>query len=197
MAVIGIDASEEMTRQLARRAAIEGLPVQAVTADAAAFTVDGPVPVVFAVFNTFFLLADTEIQCQFLHRAREALSPGGRLVVETFVPRPGRLPDGPHPGVFPADSTVVVKQQHTDRLVLFAATNSPSAQTLAYHEVVLTDGQPARLYPGSMRYCWPADLDAMTAGAGLRLADRWDGWDRRDYDPATSRKHVSFYAAEG
>ncbi|WP_239308699.1 MULTISPECIES: class I SAM-dependent methyltransferase [unclassified Frankia] len=60
--VVGIDASGEMTRQLHRSAVAEGLAVTAVEADAAAFTVADPVPLVYAVFNTFFLLADP---CQF------------------------------------------------------------------------------------------------------------------------------------
>ncbi|WP_239395525.1 class I SAM-dependent methyltransferase [Frankia sp. CiP3] len=123
--VVGIDASGEMTRQLHRSAVAEGLAVTAVEADAAAFTVADPVPLVYAVFNTFFLLADRDVQARFLAQAAKALGDGGALVLETFVPRPGRLPDGPHPGVFPADSTVVVKQRGTERVVLFAATNTP------------------------------------------------------------------------
>jgi hypothetical protein len=45
---------------------------------------------VFAVFNTFFLFADEARQRAFLRQAAGAVSADGRLVVETFVPRPGR-----------------------------------------------------------------------------------------------------------
>jgi hypothetical protein len=46
----------------------------AVQADAAAFRVAEPVPLVFAVFNTFFLLADDTVQGGFLRRAAEAMA---------------------------------------------------------------------------------------------------------------------------
>jgi hypothetical protein len=145
------------------------------------------------VFNTFFLLADREVQARFLVQAAAALADGGSLVVETFVPRPGRLPDGPHPGVFPAESTVVVKQRSAGRVVLFAATNTPSERSFDYHEIVLVDGAPVRMYPGRMRYLWPEEIDALAAGAGLRLVDRWSDWDATAYDPMTARKHISVY----
>ncbi len=191
--VVGIDASGEMTRQLHRSAVAEGLAVTAVEADVAAFTVADPVPLVYAVFNTFFLLADRDVQARFLAQAAKALGDGGALVLETFVPRPGRLPDGPHPGVFPADSTVVVKQRSTERVVLFAATNTPTARTFDYHEIVLADGAPVRMYPGRMLYLWPEEIDALAAAAGLRLAYRWGDWDATAYDPNAARKHISVY----
>lgn len=191
--VTGVDASAEMTQVLAERAAKDGLPIEAVQADAGAFTVEEPVPLVFAVFNTYFLLASLDTQHSFLQRSAEALQPAGALVVETFVPHHGRLPDGPHPGVFPPESTVAVKRHDTDRLVLFAATNDPVGQRFEFHEVVFTDGQLPRMYPGSMRYCWPEDIDVLAADAGLRLLHRWEDWDRRPYGPRTSRKHVSVY----
>ncbi|CAI7979492.1 Methyltransferase type 12 [Frankia sp. Hr75.2] len=191
--VVGIDASSEMTRQLHRSALVEHLPVTAVEADAATFTVADPVRLVYAVFNTFFLLADRDVQSRFLLQAAKALRDGGALIVETFVPRPGRLPDGPHPGVFPADSAVVVKQRSTERVVLFAATNIPSERTFEYHEIVLADGAPVRMYPGRMRYLWPEEIDAMAASTGLTLAHRWGDWDATAYDPMTARKHISVY----
>ncbi|MBX6389097.1 MAG: class I SAM-dependent methyltransferase [Frankia sp.] len=123
--VVGIDVSGAMTRRLRHSAAAEGLAVTAVEADAACFTVASQVPLIYAVFNTFFLLANREVQLQFLAQAAKALRDGGSLVLETFVPRPGRLPDGPHPGVFPVESAVVVEQRSTERVVLFAATNTP------------------------------------------------------------------------
>ncbi|MEX5637332.1 class I SAM-dependent methyltransferase [Parafrankia sp. FMc2] len=191
--VVGIDASGEMTRQLHRSAVAEGLAVTAVEADAASFTVADPVPLIYAVFNTFFLLADRDVQAQLLSQAAKALGDGGSLVLETFVPRPGRLPDGPHPGVFPADSAVVVKQRSTGHVVLFAATNTPTARTFDYHEIVLADGAPVRMYPGRMLYLWPEEIDALAAAAGLRLAYRWGDWDATAYDPNTARKHISVY----
>jgi SAM-dependent methyltransferase len=192
--VIGVDASHTMTRVLADRANAQRVPVTAVCADAAGFDdhVPEPVPLVFAVFNTFFLLAEPTTQEAFLDSSVRALRPGGRLVIETFVPRPGILPDGPHPGVFPTDRVVTVKHRTPERLVLFAATNDPANQSFDYHEVVLEHGEPVCLYPGRMRYHWPREIDAMATQAGLRLTQRWGDWDKRPYTPR-SPKHVSVY----
>jgi hypothetical protein len=60
--------------------------------------------------------------------------------------------------------------------------------------VVLTPSG-IRLYPVSVRYCWPAELDVMARLAGLILAERLGGYDRRPFD-ATSRRHVSVYRRE-
>ncbi len=31
------------------------------------------------------------------------------------------------------------------------------------------------------RYAWPSELDLMARIAGLRLKERWDGWNREPY----------------
>ena len=58
-----------------------------------------------------------------------------------------------------------------------------------YH--LLDDGrvQPS---PVEMRYAWPAELDLMARLAGMRLADRWAGWQREPFT-ALSPAHVSVY----
>jgi hypothetical protein len=48
------------------------------------------------------------------------------------------------------------------------------------------------LRPVAIRYSWPAELDLMAGRAGLRLAERHAGWDRRPFTSA-SGGHVSVY----
>lgn len=60
LAVIAVDASQEMTDRLAKKTG--SLPVIPVTADAADYVSEEPVTMVFACFNTFFLLADEQTQ---------------------------------------------------------------------------------------------------------------------------------------
>jgi hypothetical protein len=49
-----------------------------------------------------------------------------------------------------------------------------------------------RLFPIVQRYTWPSELDLMARIAGLRLKERWDGWNR---EPFTSTGNVvSVYA---
>jgi hypothetical protein len=49
-----------------------------------------------------------------------------------------------------------------------------------------------RLYPVSIHYTWPSELDLMARLAGLRLRERWAGW-RREPFGADSTMHVSVY----
>jgi hypothetical protein len=46
--------------------------------------------------------------------------------------------------------------------------------------------------PTEMRYAWPAELDLMARVAGMRLQDRWGGWQREPFT-ALSPSHVSVY----
>ena len=50
-----------------------------------------------------------------------------------------------------------------------------------------------RLFPIVCRYAWPSELDLMARIAGLRLNERWAGWEREPFT-ATSKRHVSVYA---
>lgn len=188
--VIGVDAAPSMASVL--REKTRGLPVEAVCADAADYRAPEQAALVFAVFNTFFLLASESVQERFIGCAAEMLQPGGRLVLETFVPRPGRLPDGPNPGVLPEQSDVVVKRWVPDGVVLFAARNVPEERRFEYHEIVLRSGEPVQLHPGRMRYMWPEDIDELAARNGFTLEDRWANWERSRYRH-DSPKHISIY----
>jgi hypothetical protein len=48
------------------------------------------------------------------------------------------------------------------------------------------------LNPVVQRYAWPAELDLMARIAGLRLHQRWGGWNREPFTAASSA-HVSVY----
>ncbi|MGW6461006.1 class I SAM-dependent methyltransferase [Streptomyces sp. NPDC055078] len=190
--VVAVDASGEMTEQLAKKTG--RLPITPVTADAAVYCHETPVNLVFACFNTFFLLAREATQRAFLTRAAQMLTPSGVLLIETFVPRPGqRLPDGPHPGVFPVRETISLKRLESGTAVLFAAENHQDKGEFHYNEVVLSDGVLPRVLPGQMRYWQPEEIDVLAADAGLTLRDRWADWDRTPYEPDTSAKHLSLY----
>ncbi|MEV4869615.1 class I SAM-dependent methyltransferase [Streptomyces syringium] len=193
VAVTAVDASEEMTSRLAKK--IGGLPITPVKADAADYVHPTRIDLLFAVFNTFFLLADEPVQRAFLRNAARALTPDGTLVLETFVPRPGpqRLPDGPHPGVFPEGTALVLKREFADGVHLFAAERQADKQEFHYREVILRDGCPVRVLPGKMRYWTPEDIDDLAKDAGLVLKERHADWSGTPYDSAHSHKHISAY----
>jgi hypothetical protein len=59
-------------------------------------------------------------------------------------------------------------------------------------QVVTLDGDGVHLRPVAIRYSWPGELDLMARQAGLRLSDRYGGWDRRPFD-SSSGQHISVY----
>jgi hypothetical protein len=74
---------------------------------------------------------------------------------------------------------------------LDVARHDPVTQILYESHVSLTT-QGIRLNPIVMRYAWPAELDLMARIAGLRLKDRWGGWQGEPFT-RDSRLHVSVY----
>jgi hypothetical protein len=57
--------------------------------------------------------------------------------------------------------------------------------------IELTDGRG--VYSSMpFRYVWPTELDLMGQLAGLRLRERWAGWNREPFT-SESRQHVSVW----
>jgi hypothetical protein len=70
--------------------------------------------------------------------------------------------------------------------------HDPVAQTVdAQHVLLSRSGM--RFQPVRLRYAWPSELDLMARLAGLRLRDRWAGWNREEFT-AESTRHVSVFA---
>ena len=59
-------------------------------------------------------------------------------------------------------------------------------------QIITFDGQGTHLRPVALRYAWPSELDLMAQQAGLRLRERYSGWDRQPFD-SDSDSHVSVY----
>jgi hypothetical protein len=58
------------------------------------------------------------------------------------------------------------------------------------HVVLREEG--IKLYPVRIRYAFPSELDLMAQLAGLRLRERFGGWEREPFT-AESGRHVSIY----
>ena len=182
--VWGLDASAAMLERLAARAG--GDTVRGVLGDMAdpAGAVRGapPFAVAVAAFNTFFLLTTEDAQRRCLAATASLLAPGGHLVVEAYVPA-----DPPRD----AETVLEPRRVELDRVVLTVSIHRPEEQVVDGQHVELS-AAGVRLRPWSLRYATTDQLDAMAAGAGLVLRDRWESWDGRPFTPA-STVHVSVY----
>ncbi len=91
---------------------------------------------------------------------------GGWVVVEAMVPDDD--PDSP-------DAVVVPTRIEAGEVVMQCTIRDRSAQTVS-GSVIAVSQAGVRLRPWSIRYATPEQLDAMAAGAGLEMAQRWSDW---------------------
>jgi SAM-dependent methyltransferase len=180
VAVVGIDASEAMLARLAWRD--PGSLVTTIHGDMRYDLPDGPFALVFAAYNTLFNLTDEGAQAQCFADVHERLRPGGRFVVEAFVPD-----DPPRRG-----DTVTVRSLAADRVVLSVSVDDPDNQSAEGQFVELTEAGGVRLRPWSIRYSTPEQLDEYARAAELALELRWESFGRTVFDDESTR-HVSVY----
>jgi SAM-dependent methyltransferase len=88
--VIGVDVSEAMMAEGAKRAAEAGVAerVTWVHGDMRTFVADPPVRLVTIPFRSFLHMTTTEDQLGALRSAHRSLVPGGRLALNVFIPDP-------------------------------------------------------------------------------------------------------------
>ena len=70
--------------------------------------------------------------------------------------------------------------------------HEPATQILTQSHVSMSSAG-IRLDPVVQRYAWPSELDLMARIAGLRLEQRWGGWEQEPFD-SSSDLHVSVYS---
>ena len=178
--VSGIDNSEAMLAQLREKAGAER--IEAMVGDMAATRVDGEFSLVYLVFNTIFNLTTQDGQVACFANAAAHLRSGGRFVIEARVPELQRLPLG---------QTVLPWRADPDGMSYYVY--DVVTQRLSGQHYYLEEGGRFHASPTEMRYAWPSELDLMARLAGLRLEDRWGGWDREPFT-GLSPSHVSVYA---
>jgi SAM-dependent methyltransferase len=178
--VHGVDASNVMAEKM--RAKHGGDDIEVTIGDFANVVLDESFTLVVLAFNTIFALPDQDAQVAVFCNAARHLAPGGRFVVEAWVPDVARFHRGR--ALWP---------RHIDpsNVSLEVAELDPVRQRMQTTQLRFgPDG--VRLYPANHRYAWPSELDLMARIAGMQLADRFEDWRRTPFT-ATSTAHVSLY----
>jgi SAM-dependent methyltransferase len=177
--VSGIELSGPMIEGLRTKADEAAIPV--VHGDMATARAPGQFSLVYLVYNTIsnLLTQDEQVAC-FANAARH-LRPGGRFVVELWVPDLRRLPPGTQAAVFAVEPCYVGFDTYD---VLH--------QRVVSHHVRFGEGSQARLFRSPHRYVWPAELDLMARIGGFDLESRHADWSGTEFT-AQSRSHVSVY----
>jgi SAM-dependent methyltransferase len=182
VAVEGIDLSPDMVAQLRKKPGGEDIPVT--IGDFSEVPVSGSYRLVYIVFNTFFNLLHQEEQVRCFENVAAHLSADGAFVIEARVPA--------HIHALPENQYVHAEEVGVDEVWLDVAKYDPVAQRLEETHVRLRPNGGVGLFPIVTRYCYPSELDLMARIAGLRLRDRWGGWNREPFD-ARSELAVSVY----
>ncbi len=178
--VHGIDASEEMVAKL--RAKPGGPEIPVTIGDFADVPVQGAFSLIFVVVNTFFMLTSQEEQVRCFRNVAQHLPGDGVFVIEAFVPDPTRFVQG---------QSVRTRSVEVDRVTLDLSMHHPVSQRVVSQIATMSEAG-TKLYPVTIRYAWPSELDLMAQLAGMRLRERWADW-RRSPFTAASTQHISVY----
>jgi SAM-dependent methyltransferase len=144
--------------------------------------VEATYPLVFVVFNTFFALRTEDAQRRCFANVAAHLRPGGRFVIEAFVPDLGR---------FDRDQRVSVTRVEVDEVELDVSIHHPDEQRVDAQIIVLRE-DGVTMHPVALRYAWPEQLDEMATAAGLELEARAAGWQNEPFEEG-SMVAVSVY----
>jgi SAM-dependent methyltransferase len=177
--VTGIELSRPMIDRL--RTKVDEATIPVVVGDMASAEAPGRYSVVYLVYNTISNLLTQAGQVACFRNAARHLGPGGRFVIELWVPELRRLP----PGV---PGTV----GHVEPGYILLDTYDVLRQLVVSHHFRFGEGTGAQLFRSPHRYIWPAELDLMGQLAGFELETRHADWQGAEFT-AESRSHVSVY----
>ncbi|MFI6266211.1 class I SAM-dependent methyltransferase [Micromonospora sp. NPDC051006] len=177
--VTGIELSLPMIDQL--RSKVDEATIPVVVGDMATASAPGDYSVVYLVYNTISNLLTQAEQVECFRNAARHLTPGGRFVIELWVPELRKLP--------PGQSAVV---WHSDPGYIGLDTYDTLRQHVVSHHFRFDESRQARLTRSPHRYIWPAELDLMAQLAGFQLESRHADWAGAEFT-ADSRSHVSVY----
>lgn len=177
--VTGIELSPPMIERL--RSKMDDATIPVIAGDMTTVRAPGEYTLVYLVYNTISNLLTQAEQVACFRNAARHLTPGGRFVIELWVPELRKLPPGQQalvfqsvPGYIGLDTYDVLRQH------------------VVSHHFRFDDTRQARLFRSPHRYIWPAELDLMAQLAGFELETRHADWANTEFT-AESRSHVSVY----
>lgn len=178
--VDGIELSPDMVARLREKPG--GADIDVTMGDMSRVTTGRTYGLVYLVFNTIgnLLTQDDQVRC--FENAARHLTGDGVFVLECRVPTaPAR----------PGHQFIDAEEVEVDHVTLGVGQYDPVSQVLDLNHVrIATDG--IILGPIRLRLAHPPEFDLMARLAGLRLRDRWGGWNGEPFT-ATSSRHISVY----
>ncbi|MBZ2195719.1 class I SAM-dependent methyltransferase [Occultella gossypii] len=181
--VEGIELSEDIAGRLRAKPGAEAVRVS--IGDMTTTRVAGSFTLVYLVANAIMNVTTQEDQVAVFANAAAHLGPDGCFVVEVVVPQPAAVPPGAPGRVFTLDRDHVGIETYDDLV----------GQVAWSHHWMEMAGRLVK-HAAPYRYVWPSELVLMARLAGLRLRDRWAGWDRAPFT-STSASQVAVFEKVG
>ena len=138
-------------------------------------------PLIYLVANALLNLYTQEDQIRCFEHVAAHLTDNGAFVVEVYGPA----------FLHELDGKVRAHSIDVDTVKFEAHRHDAAKQIIEWSYVSLSGGG-VRLSPIVQRYAWPSELDLMARMAGLRLRNRWGGWNREPFN-SRSMRNVSVY----
>jgi SAM-dependent methyltransferase len=168
--VDGIDFSEAMVAKLRAKPGGDWLSIT--MGNYADLAVSGKYRLIYLVANSLSNLLTQDEQVRCFENVAAHLTNDGVFVHEAGVPSWLYRLQG--------SQYVMAEAIEVDEVRLDIARHDPVTQRLEESHVRLSRDR-VRLSPIVTRYTWPSELDLMARIAGLRLKERWDGWNREPF----------------
>ena len=178
--VHGIEMSHDMVDRMREKPG--GDAVEVTIGDMSRVGTGRSYGLVYLVYNTIgnLLTQDDQVRC--FENAARHLTDSGVFVLEC------RVPDAPSR---PGHQFVDADRVGVDHVALDVCRYDPLSQVLDKTHVRI-DSDGIAFDPISLRLAHPPEFDLMARIAGLRLRERWGGWNEEPFD-AASWRHVSIY----
>ncbi|GAA5134832.1 class I SAM-dependent methyltransferase [Alloalcanivorax gelatiniphagus] len=149
--------------------------------DMATTSVAGAFSLVYVVWNSIGNLCTQAEQVACFRNAARHLAPGGRFVVELWIPGIRRFPPGQAAVPF-----------HVGRRHVGFDTYDMTTQQGTSHHYRRHDDGTVSYGASNFRYIWPAECDLMAQLAGMELERRVADWDGSAFT-TDSESHVSVW----
>lgn len=183
--VVGVDLNPAMLARARERAKEAGLPRGRLSlrrGDLRDFSLGRRFPLITAPFNALLHLYEPDDFRRCFERVRAHLAPGGRFVFDVRVPQPEELardPDRPYRARGFVHPTLGKRVRYVE-FFRYEPLKQVQYVTIRFEPV---DGSPAVETLLSQRQIFPAELRALLALGGLRVARRMGGFDGRPLSP--------------
>lgn len=169
VAVAGMDVSPAMIDVLHAAVPADQLP-----ATVGSMATDEPpgtdYQLIYIIYNAITCLLHQDEQIACFQNAARHLRPGGRFLIEVWVPQLRQLPPG----------QTLVPGTATDNLLIIDSYDLVS-QRLFSHHYTLENGKVTESGGTPHRYVWPSEIDLMAKMAGLELTDRYADWNKSEF----------------